>query len=58
MLWVARVLLNPVIRFQAGREPDASVFDGLHHAAHSQCFIANSVRTEIVVSATAVKRQA
>lgn len=29
--------------------PDAATEAGLHHAAHEACFIANSVKTEIII---------
>lgn len=46
--WVSRVVLSPKI---AWREPPTpEVLARLHHDAHDQCFIANSVKTEIVVS--------
>lgn len=45
---VTRVTLRPVIAFD-GEAPSAEVLDHLHHAAHEDCFIANSVRTEVVV---------
>jgi organic hydroperoxide reductase OsmC/OhrA len=47
---VARVALRPVIDWQGGA-PDAGRLDQLHHRAHEMCFIANSVKTEIVVEA-------
>lgn len=47
--WVSRVTLAPVVRF-AGRPPTAAELAALHHGAHEQCFIAQSVKTEIVVS--------
>ena len=34
----------------AGDCPDPSTISDLHHAAHENCFIANSVRAEIVVN--------
>jgi len=46
-LWVARVVLRPSIAW-GGSVPDAEVVDALHHAAHDECFIANSVLTEVV----------
>ncbi len=46
--WVSRVTLAPVIRF-AGSPPPAAELAALHHEAHEQCFIAQSVKTEIVV---------
>ncbi|MFN3824758.1 MAG: OsmC family protein [Pseudorhodobacter sp.] len=46
--WVARVTLRPRVTW--GIAPDAPTETALHHAAHDQCFIANSVRTEIVIA--------
>lgn len=46
--WVSRVELRPQIGF-SGERPSAEVLSGLHHEAHAHCFIANSVKTEIVV---------
>lgn len=48
-LWVSRVVLRPKIAWEA--EPDAETLARLHHEAHEECFIANSVATEIVVEA-------
>ena len=45
---VTRVALRPQIEWQ-GAAPDAAQLDHLHHEAHEACFIANSVKTEIVV---------
>ena len=47
--WVSRVTLRPRITWSGDKQPTASDLDRLHHAAHEQCFIANSVKTEIVV---------
>jgi organic hydroperoxide reductase OsmC/OhrA len=46
--WVSRVVLRPRIEF-AGEPPDELDLAALHHAAHEMCFIANSVKTEVVV---------
>jgi len=46
--YVDRVLLRPHVRFGDGTEPDRERLEALHHAAHERCFIANSVRTEVV----------
>jgi organic hydroperoxide reductase OsmC/OhrA len=46
--WIARVTLRPRIVF-SGKSPDAAELERLHHTAHEECFIANSVKTEIVV---------
>ena len=41
------VVLRPEIRFGAGSQPSAADLDAMHHEAHDQCFIANSVTTEV-----------
>lgn len=45
---MTRIVLRPEIEF-AGEAPDPQVLARLHHEAHERCFIANSLRTEIVV---------
>ena len=45
---VTRVTLRPQITYE-GRRPTPAEAHELHHEAHEQCFIANSVKTEIVV---------
>jgi organic hydroperoxide reductase OsmC/OhrA len=47
-LAITRVVLRPQIVF-SGRQPDAAELDRLHDAAHERCFIANSLRGEVVV---------
>jgi organic hydroperoxide reductase OsmC/OhrA len=47
---ITRIVLRPQIAF-AGRQPEAGELDRLHHEAHERCFIANSLRSEIVVEA-------
>lgn len=47
---LTRVTLRPDIDW-AGAAPDAERLAELHEAAHDECFIANSVRTEVVVAA-------
>ena len=46
--WVmAVVTLRPRTRFAGARVPDAAALAALHHEAHEECFLANSVRCEI-----------
>jgi len=45
---VTRVTLRPEIGYE-GRTPTEAERDALHHAAHHECFIANSVKTEVIV---------
>lgn len=44
---VTRVTLRPRVTY-AGQAPDRAAEEALHHEAHEQCFVANSVKTEIV----------
>jgi organic hydroperoxide reductase OsmC/OhrA len=46
---VTRVRLRPEIRFSGARIPTDDEVRALHHEAHEQCFIANSVTTEVEV---------
>lgn len=47
--WVSRVTLRPEITFAPGTAPDAEKLADLHERAHDNCFVARSVRTEVVV---------
>ena len=48
-LWMARVTLAPRVQFAAGVSIDAKTLAGIHHHAHEECFIANSVKSEVSV---------
>ena len=43
-----QVTLRPEVTFSGEKVPDPAVHDELHRLAHHECYIANSVRTEIV----------
>ena len=47
--WVSTVTLNPRIVFSGAKLPTRAEQEHLHHESHEQCFIANSVKTEVVV---------
>jgi organic hydroperoxide reductase OsmC/OhrA len=47
--WMSRITLRPAIEWAGEKTPTRSEIDELHHAAHEQCYIANSLRSEIVV---------
>lgn len=47
--WVSSIRLRPQIQFGGDRQPTAEELAELHHHAHDECFIANSVKTEITV---------
>jgi organic hydroperoxide reductase OsmC/OhrA len=50
---ITQVTLHPEIVFggavDGAPQPDAETLDRMHHLAHQECFIANSVTTEITV---------
>jgi organic hydroperoxide reductase OsmC/OhrA len=48
--WVSEVTLNPKITYAGAKQPTHADEARLHHAAHDQCFIANSVKTKITVA--------
>lgn len=45
---MTRVTLRPVVKFGGEKMPTPSDFTSMHHEAHEECYIANSVKTEIV----------
>jgi organic hydroperoxide reductase OsmC/OhrA len=49
---MTRITLRPEITF-AGRRPDADELVALHHAAHERCYVASSLRAEIIVETEA-----
>ena len=53
---VARVVLRPELSVRSPA-PSPETLDRLHEVAHQECFIANSVRTEVVVEAGMMSRE-
>ena len=49
--WVSQVVLKPDIAYGGNRQPSAEEEAQLHHDAHEQCFIANSVKTVVSIGA-------
>jgi len=47
--WVSAVILQPRISYSGDKLPLLSDESRLHHEAHEQCFIANSIKTEVTV---------
>ncbi|MFL5578559.1 MAG: OsmC family protein [Gemmatimonadaceae bacterium] len=48
-LAITRVVLRPRVTYAPHAPADAAAEASLHHEAHEQCYIANSVRTEVVI---------
>ncbi len=53
-LWLSHVTLRPSVTFADGLGPTPEALDALHHKAHEECFIANSVKTEVKVVSESV----
>jgi organic hydroperoxide reductase OsmC/OhrA len=51
--WVSAITLHPKIVYSGDKLPTPADEEHLHHLAHEQCFIANSVKTQITVGAAA-----
>jgi len=47
--WVSSVTLHPKIVYSGEKLPTPADEERLHHLAHEQCFIANSIKTEVTV---------
>lgn len=41
------VTLRPQVQFSGAQLPTRLQIDQMHHAAHEECFIANSVKTKV-----------
>lgn len=44
---ITRVVLRPQASYSGERIPDREKIERMHHLAHEQCFIANSVKTDV-----------
>lgn len=47
---MTKVTLNPHVTFSGSKVPSAAQIEKMHHQSHEQCFIANSVKTNIVIA--------
>jgi organic hydroperoxide reductase OsmC/OhrA len=57
-LAMTRVTLRPAIQFSGAMLPTPAELGALHDDAHRQCFIANSVKTKVVVEGEGERRAA
>lgn len=48
-LAITRVILHPRVSYSGEKHPSRNETEKLHHMAHKQCFIANSVKSEIEI---------
>lgn len=47
-LWLSKVTLRPRAVFSGAKLPSPEQLQALHEKAHKECFLANSVKTEVV----------
>jgi len=45
---MTKVILRPKVTFSGDRMPSRGELEKAHHQSHEQCFIANSVKTEVI----------
>lgn len=50
-LWISAVVLSPRVAYSGDKRPTPAEEEALHHQAHLQCFISNSVKTDVSVKA-------
>ena len=48
-LAITRITLRPEIEFSGEKRPSGAEMAALHHEAHEECYIASSLRSEVVV---------
>ena len=46
---MTRVTLKPQVMFSGHKKPSKESLESMHRQAHEQCFIANSVTTQVVI---------
>ena len=51
--WVSKITLHPKISWSGETRPTPEEIAELHHAAHEGCYIANSIKSEVVVKGSA-----
>lgn len=47
--WVSTITLDPQIAWTGDKLPTAEDIAHLHHEAHEKCYIANTIRSEIII---------
>jgi organic hydroperoxide reductase OsmC/OhrA len=50
--WVSTITLDPTIVWTSEKTPTAEELQRLHHDAHEICYIANSIKSEVVIKST------
>ena len=48
--WVSKITLDPQIDWSGDARPTAEEIADMHHEAHEVCYIANSIKSEVIVA--------
>ena len=48
--WISKITLDPQIVWSDEKFPTTEELAEMHHAAHDICYIANSIKSEVVVN--------
>jgi organic hydroperoxide reductase OsmC/OhrA len=51
--WMSKVTLRPRVEFTGDKRPTAGEVDMLHRESHAACYIANSIKTEVIIDGQA-----
>lgn len=52
-IYMSKVTLSPRIVFSGDRRPTAEEIAAMHHKSHEECYIANSVKSDVVIASVA-----
>ena len=56
--WVSQITLRPRIAWDMPEAPTSEAIAAMHEDAHEQCFIANSIKSRIVLDAASMQVEA
>lgn len=48
---ITRITLRPKIVFSGALQPTSDELEAMHHESHDQCYIANSIKADVIVEA-------
>ena len=48
--WISKITLDPQIAWSGDARPTPDEIAAMHHEAHKGCYIANSIKSDVVVS--------
>lgn len=47
--WISKITLDPQIAWSGDKNPTSEEIAEMHHSAHEGCYIANSIKSEVMV---------